>query len=132
MTEPMDHSLHLGGSASQLIVAFLLGGVAMLLTERFVRGFRIQGGFASAVVAGIVYGVLHALLQKALLLLTLPLVALTLGLFVFVVNAFILWLTSKLVGRVKFDSFGSLIAAAFWLAVIDMVFHWVLRRGALF
>ncbi len=130
--EQLRQSLQLSEPASQLLVAFVLGGVAMLLTERFVRGFRIQGGILTAMVAGIVYGVLHAVLQKALLLITLPFVILSLGLFVFVVNAFLLWLTSKLVPRVRFASFGSLIAAAFVLALIDILFHWVLRQGPLF
>ena len=124
--------MHIDSQVSQLLVAFLLGGVAMILTERFVRGFRIRGGFGTAVVAGIVYGLLHALLQKVLVVLTLPLVALTMGLFVFVINAFLLWLTSKLVRRVEFRSFGALFWAALWLAVFDVLFHWILHQGALF
>lgn len=117
---------------SQLLVAFLLGGIAMILTERFVRGFRVRGGFVNAMVAGIVYGLLHALLQKALIALTLPLVTVTLGLFVFVINAFLLWLTSQLLPKVRFTSLGALLYAAIWLSVFDVIFHWVLRQGALF
>jgi putative membrane protein len=128
----MPHAAQWNQAASQLLITFVLGGVAMILTERFVSGFRIRGGFGTAVVAGVVYGGLHAVLQGILVLLSLPLVVMTFGLFIFVVNGCLLWLTAKLVPRVSFRSFGSLVAASFVLAVIDVVFNAVFRHSALF
>jgi putative membrane protein len=116
----------------QLIIAIILGGVAVALTNRWVRGFRVLGGFKDAMVIGAVYGLLKILLQKLLILLTLPMVILSLGLFIVVINAFLLWITQKLLKRLEIESAGDLLVSTIFLSFFDLVFHLVLSRGALF
>jgi putative membrane protein len=118
------------------VVAFglslVLGGLAFLIVARLLPGFEVRGGFGSAVLVAFVYGVIKALLWKLLVILSFPLVLLTLGLFIFVINAFLLWLTDKLVRRLEVRSFGTLIVAAFLLSVLDFAFRVVINRGAFF
>src|SRR3954454_23895594 len=71
----------------------------------------------AAFIFAIVLGVLNALIRPVLLLLTCPITLLTLGLFVFVVNAVVFWLAAQLVGSVHVDGFvgallGSLVVTA--------------------
>ena len=114
------------------VVSLLLGGLAFLIVARILPGFELRGGFGSAVLVAFVYGVIKALLWKLLVILSFPLVMLTLGLFIFVINAFLLWLTDKLVRRLEVRSFGTLIVAAFLLSVLDFVFRLVVYQGAFF
>jgi putative membrane protein len=114
------------------VVSLLLGGVAFLIVARILPGFELRGGFGSAVLVAFVYGVIKALLWKLLVILSFPLVLLTLGLFIFVINAFLLWLTDKLVRRLEVRSFGTLILAAVLLSVLDFVFRLIVYQGAFF
>ena len=114
------------------VASLLLGGLAFLIVARILPGFELRGGFGSAVLVAFVYGVIKALLWKLLVILSFPLVMLTLGLFIFVINAFLLWLTDKLVRRLEVRSFGTLIVAAFLLSVLDFVFRLVVYQGAFF
>jgi putative membrane protein len=119
-------------SLLSFIVSLLLGGVAFLIVARIVPGFRLRGGFGSAIVVALVYGVLKMLLQTVLIILSFPLVILTLGLFIVVINAFLLWLTDKLMHRLDIGSFGALALGTILLSLIDWGFQLLLRNSALF
>jgi len=121
----MDWLLH-------LIVSALLGGAAFLLVAAIVPGFRVRGGLPTAICIAVVYGVLKAFLQGLLVILTFPLVLLTLGLFIIVINAFLLWLTDKAVSRFEVDGFGALILGSLLLSLIDLVLQLAIRGGAIF
>lgn len=114
------------------IIALLLGGVGVLIVARLVPGFELRGGFGSAVLVGAVYGVLKAVFQTLLIVLTLPFVVVTLGLFVIVINALLLWLTDKLMHRLHIRSTGSLLLGALLLSLIDIAFQLTMRNSALF
>src|SRR5690606_6785607 len=109
-----------------------LGGVAFLIVARVVPGFHLRGGFGSAVLVAAVYGVLKMLLQNVLIILSFPLVILTLGLFIVVINAFLLWLTDKLVDRVNIRTTGALVMGTVLLSLIDWGFQLLVRQGAIF
>ena len=114
------------------IVSLLLGGLAFLIVERVVPGFRIRGGFGSAVLVAFVYGIIKALLFAALVVLSLPLVLVTFGLFILVINAILLWLTDKLMDRFEVRSFGTLVWAGLLLSILDLAFGMLVRRGAFY
>jgi len=114
----------------QLLIAALLGGVGVVLVSKLVPGFEVKGGFVTAVVVGLVYGILKVLLQKLLIVLALPVVLITFGLFILVINAFLLWITDQLVSGFEVKSKTALLLGALLLSVVDIVFHIVLGGGA--
>ena len=57
--------------------------------------------YGTAIGVAIVYGVLSWLLKTVLVVLSIPFIVLTLGLFLLVINAFLLWLTDKLLDGVE-------------------------------
>jgi putative membrane protein len=116
----------------QFAITLLLGGVAFLIVARLVPGIHLRGGFGSAVIVALVYGVLKVLLQKVLIIVSFPLVVVTLGLFIVVINAFLLWLTDKLVDRVEIRTTGALIMGTVLLSLIDWGFQLLVRNGAIF
>lgn len=119
-------------SLARFVISLLLGGLAVMAVAKVVPSFRIRGGFGSAVLVGLVYGVLKGLLQTVLIILSFPVVVLTLGVFILVINAFLLWITDKLMTRFEVRTTGGLLAGALLLSLIDLAFQMVLRHGALF
>lgn len=77
-----------------LITRILLGALLLLVIERFITGVTVNDLY-SAIVAAIVLGILNAIVRPILVLLTLPITVLTLGLFVFVINAVLFMFASS-------------------------------------
>ena len=104
-----------------IITRWLIITVAILLASYFVPGIKVDA-LSTAVIAACVLGLINIFVKPILVLLTLPLSILTLGLFYFFVNAFLLELVAHLVsGFVVNDFFsaflGSLIISfVSWLA----------------
>lgn len=113
------------------LVSLLLSGLGMLLVSRLLPGMQIRGGLGSAIVVAFVYGLLKTLLQKVLIILTIPFVALTFGAFILVINAFLLWLTDKLLKRLEVNSFISLLLAAGALSLVDIGVRWIMSTQGL-
>ncbi|MCA9663251.1 MAG: phage holin family protein [Myxococcales bacterium] len=113
-------------------VSLALGALAFLLVARILPGFEIRGGLKSAFVVALVYGVLKMILQKVLILVTLPMVVVSLGLFILVINAFLLWVTDKVLERFEIKSFGALVGGTLLLALFDFVARAVITGGTVF
>ena len=79
----------------KIVVRWLLLAAALLLVAHLYPGVQVAS-FGSAMVAALVLGLLNALLRPILVLLTLPVTVLTLGLFLFVINALVFWAASAL------------------------------------
>lgn len=94
--------------------------VAWIMPSVRVRSFGVALGVAA------IYGVLKFFLSWILLILSLPLIFITLGLFYFVINAFLLWMTDKLIDGFEIDSFLSTLFASVMISILDLVLRWVL------
>ena len=93
-------------TAMKLIVRWLLLAAALLLVAHLSPGVTVNS-FGAALVAALVLGLLNTLVRPLLVLLTLPVTVLTLGLFLFVINALMFWAAAGLLAGFKVDSFGS-------------------------
>jgi putative membrane protein len=100
------------------IVVYTLG---LLVAAHVVPGIRLDG-LASAIVAGLLLGLVNAIVRPVLVVLTFPITLLTLGLFLLVLNAFCLWLVSVFVSGLHVAGFWP----AFWGALLVSVVSWVL------
>jgi putative membrane protein len=105
------------GFAARVVVNVL----AIYLAAAVVPGIEISGVLA-ALGAGLVFGLINAIVRPVLLILTLPLTLLTLGLFIFVLNALCLWLTAALVPGFTVLGFWP----AFWGALLVSIVSWLL------
>jgi putative membrane protein len=88
------------------LVSSLLYGLSVMVAAKVIPGLHVRS-FGGAFVFALVLGVLDALLFKALAIITLPVVVLSLGLFLLVIRAFLFWLADKLVDGVRVDGFGA-------------------------
>lgn len=103
------------------LLRVLVNAATIALAAYLVPGIELAGP-APALVAGLVLGLVNALVRPVLLVLTLPLTLLTLGLFLFVLNALCLWLTSAVVPGFTIAGF----FPAFLGALVVSLVSWVL------
>jgi putative membrane protein len=102
------------------LLHWIVNAVVLLIVSHFVPGFHISG-FASAMFAVVIIGIINATLGLFLKVMTFPLSFLTLGLFVFVIDAIVLWFSSKLVPGFSVTGFKPAFIAALILALIQML-----------
>lgn len=90
----------------RLVVRWMLLAAALLLVAHLYPGVTVKD-FSAAMVAALVLGLLNTLVRPVLLLLTLPVTVLTLGLFLFVVNALMFWAAAGLLQGLDVRGFGA-------------------------
>jgi len=103
-----------------LLLRVIVNAATIYLAAYLVPGI-IVSGIGPALVAGLVLGVINAVVRPILVVLTFPLTLLTLGLFLFVLNAFCLWLTSALVPGFTVDGFGPAFLGALVISIVSWV-----------
>jgi putative membrane protein len=101
-----------------MLFRLLINAAALWAAVRLVPGVSFTGDWRLLLVVALIFGVLNASLKPLLIVLTLPFLVVTLGLFTFVVNAFLLWLTSALSGALGLGFHVSGFGAAFVGALV--------------
>lgn len=101
----------------RIILTVLLNAVALMLTAYIVPGFMVSD-FKTAVLAGIVIGLINTFVKPLLVVLTLPITIVTLGLFLFVINAIVLWIAAAIVPGLGISGWMPAILAAIVLSVL--------------
>jgi len=114
----------------KLVLGVLLNGVALYALTQIVGGITYTGGVKVFVIGGIIIGLLNSIVKPVLKLLTIPLIFLTLGLFLVLINGAMLWLLSYILEVAKFrdvtlnfSSIGTLLIAAVVFGLINWVSH---------
>ncbi|RYF82700.1 MAG: phage holin family protein [Comamonadaceae bacterium] len=115
----------------RLILQWLLSALALLAVTYLYSGVRVDS-FTSALIAAAVIGLLNMIVRPVLVVLTLPVTIVTLGLFLFIINALMFWSASGLLGGFHVNGFwaallGSLIYSLLNL-VIDRALGGVVKR----
>jgi putative membrane protein len=82
--------------------------------------------FLAAVVAALALGLANALIRPILVLLTLPVTIVTLGLFLFVINAALFWLVAQVIKGFSVDGFLAALVGSLLYSLITLVVSWVL------
>lgn len=103
-----------------IITRWLIITVAILIASQFVPGINVDS-LSTAVIAACVLGLINIFIRPILVLLTLPLSILTLGLFYFFINAFLLELVSYFVKGFVVKNFFS----AFFGSLIVSIVSWL-------
>ena len=109
----------------RFLARLLLNGLAIVVAAWAVPGLDVSGPGA-AILAGALLGVVNALVRPVLLLLTLPLTLITLGLFIFVINAACLALTAALVPGFTVDGFFAALIGALLVSVVSWILNGLL------
>jgi len=95
--------------------------VAVMVASSVLHGIRYDS-VAALIGAALLLGILNAFVRPVLLILSAPLILVTLGFFILVVNALMLLVVPGIIGGFHVDGFGS----AFWGALIISIISWLL------
>lgn len=102
------------------LLHLILTAGALLIVAHLVSGVYVSG-LGAAVIGALALGLVNAVVRPIMILLTLPLTILTFGLFLFVVNALMLWLVAALVPGFRIGGFGAALLGSLLLTVLNLV-----------
>ena len=108
-----------------IIMGLLAFSLSVFIVAELMPSVHVRS-FGTALVVAIVYGVLKFFLYWILFIVSLPLIFITLGLFLIVINAFLLWVTDKLIDGFQIDGLFSTVIASVLISVLDIVLRWIL------
>ena len=112
-----------------LLVRLAITAVGLWIAARLVPGIQIDGD-ATLLLAALALGIVNAVVRPVVVLLTLPLTLLTLGLFLWVVNAAMLGLVAALLEGVRIDGFGSALLGALLVSITSwFASSWIAPSG---
>ena len=105
----------------KLIAKWLLSAMALLFVAYVYQGVEVRS-FTAALIAALVIGLFNLVVRPVLVVLTLPVTVVTLGLFLFIINALMFWAAASVLDGFEVRGFlaallGSLIYSAIGLAI---------------
>jgi len=113
--------------ASQLrrfLQSWAINTLAVLVTVYIVPGIHFtDNSLLTPFVTSLVLGILNAFIRPIVMLLALPLLIFTLGLFMLVINALLLSLVDKLLPQFQIDSFGWALLGAIVISIVSLVLN---------
>ena len=108
-----------------LIIRLIAAALGFWAATALISGITVNGGPWSYLWVTLLFGLINSILGSIIKLLTLPALLLSLGLFVFVINAAMLMLTARWSDRLAVDNFWS----ALWASLIISLITTILSRG---
>jgi len=110
-----------------LVLSVLANAVALLATT-VVPGITFRGSWLQLVLAGALFGLFNLIVRPLALLLSIPALILSLGLFYFVLNGILLWLAQFILPGYRVDGIVSGILGSLVLMVVNWLLHAIFRR----
>ena len=112
---------------AKLILKWLLCAAALVLVANIYPGVEVKS-FVSALVAALVIGLFNVVLRPVLVVLTLPVTLITLGLFLFVINALLFWAAGEVLSGFQVHGFLAALLGSLIYSVLGMVIDSLLER----
>lgn len=112
----------------RFLLRWLLLAGALLLVAHVYPGVQVKS-FGSALLAAAVLGLLNTLLRPLLVLLTLPVTLLTLGLFLFVINAAMFWMAASVLQGFHVNGFVAALIGSLIYSVLGLLIDALTKKG---
>jgi putative membrane protein len=103
----------------RLLVAWLSNCIALLIAAAVIPAISYGGDVGTLLLAGLILGVVNVVVRPAVIFLTLPAVILSFGLALLVINALMLWLTSRIVDGFGVGGFFSTLGGALIVWIVN-------------
>jgi putative membrane protein len=123
------------------LLSLIINAVALLITAWVIPGIHLGAAgphpttndWVTLLIVALIFGLVNAVIRPILILLSLPLEIITLGLFTFVINAFMLLLTSWIAQGMglgfRVDKFLSTLLGALTISIVSFVLSRALTRS---
>lgn len=113
----------------KLLLKWLLSAAALLFVAYIYSGVEVKS-FLAALIAAFVIGLFNAVLRPVLVVLTLPVTIVTIGLFLFVINALMFWAAASVLDGFHVTGFGAALLGSLIYSVLGVLIESAL--GGLF
>ena len=107
-----------------LLLRWLLNGLALMAVAYLYSGVHVSGIFP-ALMAALVLGLVNAVIRPVLVILTLPVTLLTMGLFIFVINALLFWFVAEIIKGFTVNGFMAALIGSLMYSVISLLISWL-------
>jgi putative membrane protein len=97
-----------------ILIRILANSLAIFIASKYVPGFTFSGDLTNLLLAGVVIGLINALVKPIIQLISFPFILLTLGLFNIIINILLLFLATKFIPGLEIST----VSAAFWGIII--------------
>lgn len=104
----------------KLLLKWLLSAASLLFVAYVYSGVEVQS-FTSALIAAFVIGLFNVVLRPVLVLLTLPVTIVTLGLFLFVINALMFWAAATVLSGFQVNGFVAALVGSLIYSLLGML-----------
>ena len=111
----------------KLIVKWLLSACALLAVAYFYNGVQVSS-FTTALLAAFIIGLFNTIVRPVLVVLTLPVTLITLGLFLFVINALMFWAAAGVMDSFRVTGFSAALIGSLIYSVFGLVIESALER----
>jgi putative membrane protein len=111
----------------KLILKWLLSAAALLAVAHLYSGVEVKS-FTAALIAAFVIGLLNTIIRPILVVLTLPVTVITLGLFLFVINALMFWAAASVLDGFHVRGFGAALLGSLIYSVLGILIESALER----
>ena len=108
-----------------LLARWLVNAAALIAVAYLYPGVKVDD-FVTALIAALVLGLVNAIVRPILVILTLPVTILTLGLFLFVINAFCFWFVAEAVSGFRVDGAIAALVGSLLYSVLTLLTSWIL------
>ena len=110
----------------KLLASWLLNAVALLALAQLYSGVTVTG-LGAALLAALVIGLLNTIVRPLLVLLTLPVTVVTLGLFLFVINALLFWAAGSMLDGFQVRGFGAALLGSLVYSLLGIIIESALQ-----
>lgn len=111
-----------------LIIRWFSVALGFMAAAHFVPGVTVEGGFLTAILLAAVWGIVGVLVRPILVILTLPVTIITLGLFIFVINAGLFWWLGDILADFHVAGFQAALFGSIVLSLVSSVTGWILGK----
>ena len=111
----------------KLIIRLLLNAIAVFALAHILNGVYVDS-YVTAIIVALVLSVLNLIVKPILIILTLPITILTLGLFMFVINACIILLADNFIDGFSVSSFWVAMLFSILLSILQWLLHSFLKK----
>src|SRR5260364_21616 len=112
-------------SMIRILIIWLINALALFVLPYIISSIQIRG-FGTALVAAVVLALINALIRPLLVLLTLPVTMITLGLFIFAINALLFQFAAWMLKGFEFADFWSALFGSILYSLISWLLAWLI------
>ncbi|KAB1069736.1 phage holin family protein [Tamlana haliotis] len=110
----------------KLLLNLLLTALGVFVLANVLSGVHVDG-YMTALIVAVILGLLNIFIKPILVIFTLPITVLTLGLFLLVINAFIILIAGNLISGFSVDGIWTAILFSILLSILESILHSLLK-----